>query len=58
MEPITLCGVVIVAFGLWIESEGVAVRVSKVIVSSIIELIIKPPVAVEKSHYVKYLAGA
>lgn len=27
MEPITLCGAVIVAFGLWIEFEAVAKRV-------------------------------
>ena len=58
MEPITLCGMVIVVFGLWIEFEGIAVRVAKVIAHSIMTMKIEPPVAVERPHYVKYLAGA
>jgi len=29
MEPITLCGIVIVAFGLWIECESLVKRVAR-----------------------------
>lgn len=29
MEPITLCGIVIVAFGLWIECESPVKRVAR-----------------------------
>jgi len=29
MEPITLCGIVIVAFGLWIECESPAKRLAR-----------------------------
>ena len=29
MEPITLCGIVIVAFGLWIEYESLVKRLAR-----------------------------
>ncbi|GFE61834.1 hypothetical protein [Geobacter sp. AOG2] len=29
MEPITLCGIVIVAFGLWIEGESLVKRLAR-----------------------------
>jgi hypothetical protein len=29
MEPITLCGIVIVAFGLWIEGESLVKRFAR-----------------------------
>jgi hypothetical protein len=34
MEPITLCGLVIVMFGLWVEFESTIMAVVKVICSS------------------------
>jgi hypothetical protein len=34
MEPITLCGVVIVAFGLWLELEPAVMAVVKMIYKS------------------------
>ena len=34
MEPITLCGVVIVAFGLWVEFEAVIMRWARAVCGS------------------------
>lgn len=46
MEPITLCGLVIVAFGLWVELEPTIMAVVKWICkSSIITMVISPQTA-------------
>lgn len=56
MEPITLCGLVIVMFGLWVELEPVARAVVKMICNSRIykEVVSQPvvqrPVCVAKTH--------
>jgi hypothetical protein len=53
MEPITLCGLVIVAFGLWVEFEPVMMAVFKWIGKSrIIALVISQP-PVQKPVYVR-----
>jgi len=44
MEPITLCGLVIVAFGLWVELESTMMAVGKWIYKNrIITMVILPP---------------
>ena len=46
MEPITLCGLVIVAFGLWVELEPTIIAVGKWICKSrIITMAFSPPTA-------------
>lgn len=52
MEPITLCGAVIVAFGLWIEFEStVKMLVSAVCKSKIIKKIMTLITAEQKPVY-------
>lgn len=51
MEPITLCGLVIVAFGLWVELEPTIMAVGKWICKSrIFTMVISPP-TVQKPVY-------
>ena len=57
MEPITLCGAIIVAFGLWVEFETILMKVAKAISCSNIMTAITPPTPVQKPLYVKYLTG-
>ena len=53
MEPITLCGLVIVAFGLWVELKPVMMAVFKWLYKSrIITMVISPPTA-QKPVYVR-----
>ncbi len=53
MEPITLCGLVIVMFGLWVEFEPALKAVVRVICkSNIFTMIISPP-TVQKTVYVR-----
>jgi hypothetical protein len=53
MEPITLCGAVILAVGLWVEFEPIIVKIAKAVSS--ITATAAP--AVQKPLYVKYMAG-
>ena len=53
MEPITLCGLVIVALGLWVEFEPAVMAVIKWICKSrIITMVFSPPTA-QKPVYVR-----
>ena len=53
MEPITLCGLVIVAFGLWVEIEpAVMAIVRKISKSKIFTTVISTP-AVQRPVYVR-----
>lgn len=54
MEPITLCGAVILAVGLWVEFEPILMKVAKA-VSGMTATTSSP--AVQRPLYVKYMAG-
>ena len=55
MEPITLCGAVILAFGLWVEIEPLVRRVLKFISNSSF-LTVVPRQSVRRPVYVKKYA--
>ncbi len=57
MEPITLCGAVIVAVGLWVEFESIIMKVAKAISKSSIMTAITSPTVVQKPLYVRYMTG-
>ncbi len=57
MEPITLCGVIILAFGLWVEFEPIIMKAAKAISCSTGMTVLAPPRPVQKPLYVKYLTG-
>lgn len=57
MEPITVCGAVILAFGVWLEFETICMRGIKAIFSSTIMTGIKATTAVQRPLYVKYMEG-
>jgi hypothetical protein len=57
MEPITLCGAVILAVGLWVEFEPTIMRVSRAISNSSIITALTPPKTVQRPLYVKYMTG-
>lgn len=57
MEPITLCGAVILAVGLWVEFEPIIMKVTKVISNSTIMASITSSSTEQKPLYVKYLTG-
>lgn len=57
MEPITLCGAVIVAVGLWVEFESIIMKAARAITSSSIIKTITSATTVEKPLYVKYMTG-
>lgn len=55
MEPITLCGAVILAVGLWVEFESTIMKVARAISgSSIMTAMMSSPTA-QKPLYVKYM---
>lgn len=56
MEPITLCGVVILVFGLWVELEPTIVKLAKAISNSNIMTALTSSSPVQKPLYVKYMA--
>ena len=58
MEPITLCGAVILAVGLWVEFEPMFRKVTKAISSSSIVTALTAAPVVQRPLYVKYLAGS
>jgi len=53
MEPITLCGLVIVMFGLWVELEPVVMAVVKTICKSRFFTAIISPSTVQKPVHVR-----
>ncbi len=53
MEPIKLCGLVIVAFGLWVEFEPTMMAVVKWICKNRIISMITTPPTVQKPVYVR-----
>ncbi len=53
MEPITLCGLIIVAFGLWVELEPAAMAVVKMINNSCFFTAIISQSTVQKPVYVR-----
>ncbi|MDD2900388.1 MAG: hypothetical protein PHI31_16960 [Desulfuromonadaceae bacterium] len=57
MEPITLCGAVIVAFGMWVEFEATIMKVARAIFCNKVMSTITSPTTVQKPLYVKYLPG-
>ena len=57
MEAITLCGAVILVFGLWMEFEPVMQRVVNTLLTSKIVTGIIPPSVEQRPTCVKYMAG-
>lgn len=57
MEPITLCGAVILAVGLWVEFESILRRVARAISNSNIITAITSSPAEQRPLYVKYMTG-
>lgn len=57
MEPITLCGAVIVAVGLWVEFEPIILKVARTISGSRIMMAITSSPPEQKPLYVKYMTG-
>lgn len=53
MEPITLCGLVIVMFGLWVEFEPAVKAAARVICKSNFFTVIISPPTVQKPVYVR-----
>ena len=57
MEPITLCGVVIVGFGLWVECEPIFLKAARIISKNSIVTTITSSTTGQKPVYVKYMTG-
>lgn len=57
MEPITLCGAIIVAFGLWVEFEPVIMRVARAISTYSSVKTMTSSITEKQPLYVKYIAG-
>ncbi len=57
MEPITLCGAVILAVGLWVEFEPVIMKVVKSISNNSIVTAVTSSPPVQRPLYVKYMTG-
>jgi hypothetical protein len=55
MEPITLCGAVILAVGLWVEFEPIIMKVVKIISKSSIVTAVTSSPAEQRPLYVKYM---
>jgi hypothetical protein len=54
MEPITLCGAVILAVGLWVEFESIIMKAARAISSSSIMTALMSSPTEQKPLYVKY----
>ena len=57
MEPITLCGAVILAVGLWVEFESIIMKVARAISNSYIMTAISSSPTKHTPLYVKYMTG-
>lgn len=57
MEPITLCGAVILAVGLWVEFEPILLRVARAISNSNIMKATTSSPTEQRPLYVKYMTG-
>jgi len=58
MEAITLCGAIILVFGIWLEFETAIMRVTRAILNSKIITGMRAPSTVRRPNYVKYMEGA
>jgi hypothetical protein len=57
MEPITLCGAIIVAFGLWVEFEPVIMRVARAISTCCAIKTMPSPTVAQQPLYLRNIAG-
>ena len=57
MEPITLCGAVILAVGLWVEFESIIMRAARAVSNSSIMTAIMSSPTKQTPLYVKYMTG-
>lgn len=57
MEPITLCGAVILAVGLWMEFESIIMKAARAISNSNIMTALTSSPAEQRPLYVKYMTG-
>jgi hypothetical protein len=57
MEPITLCGAVILAVGLWVEFESIIMKVARAISNSNIMMALTSSPTEQRPLYVKYMTG-
>lgn len=57
MEPITLCGAVILAVGLWVEFESIIMRAARAVSNSSIMTAIMSSPTKQAPLYVKYMTG-
>ncbi len=57
MEPITLCGAVILAVGLWVEFEQIIMKVVKTISNNSVVTAVTSSPPVQRPLYVKYMTG-
>jgi hypothetical protein len=55
MEPITLCGVVILAVGLWEEFESIILKAARAISNCSIMTSIRSSPTEQRALYVKYM---
>ncbi len=58
MEPITLCGAVILAVGLWVEFESIIMKVARAVSNSSIMTAIMSPPPVQRPLYVRYMTDS
>jgi len=58
MEPITLCGAVILAVGLWVEFELTIKKAARAFSNSTIMTTIMSSPTVQKPLYVKYMTDS
>lgn len=49
MEPITLCGLVIVAFGVWVEFEGIIMKGFRAVTNSALLTALLSPLREQRS---------
>lgn len=58
MEPITLCGAVILAVGLWVEFESTIMKAARAFSKSTIMTAIMSSPAEQKPLYVKHMTDS
>ncbi|MDD2273831.1 MAG: hypothetical protein PHP95_14245 [Desulfuromonadaceae bacterium] len=58
MEPITLCGAVILAVGLWVEFEPTIRKAARAVSNSTIMTAIMSSPTAQKPLYVKYMTDS
>jgi len=58
MEPIILCGLAIVVFGVWVEFESVITRIARALFGRNSAAGMVQSLTVQRPGYVKYMEGA